>query len=267
MMNKKISTAWGIGAVVIAAIIFAGGVFVFNKTSQPETTTQNIPKNNVPAPTGGGQKEQACLSSGGKISNSSCCQSSGDFPNSCAIGACGCAPASSHQVKTCDCGEGKCFDGNSCVGNTPGTSRQTSSQKSDPMENVKSFYNWYIQAAFDLTSKYTSHEISDSEVIVLEKKLDEQVKNRPELASQAYAKIKAHGSHFDPFICTQGDPDTANFKQQPIIKGKTATVVIETGFKNSDDPKDTTYTHADFLTVKLVLENGTWKIDDVACEI
>ncbi len=60
--------------------------------------------------------EQACKSSGGTVSSAMCCQSSGDFPNSCLIGACGCAPSYSHSVKTCDCGEGKCFDGRKCVG-------------------------------------------------------------------------------------------------------------------------------------------------------
>ena len=49
------------------------------------------------------------------MTTSSCCASSGDFPNTCLIGACGCAPANSHQVKTCDCGPGKCFDGSACV--------------------------------------------------------------------------------------------------------------------------------------------------------
>jgi len=55
-----------------------------------------------------------CTSSGGTVVTGSCCLSSGDFPNSCLIGACGCSPDNSHQVKECDCGEGKCFDGTSC---------------------------------------------------------------------------------------------------------------------------------------------------------
>ncbi|MCX6226982.1 MAG: hypothetical protein NTV01_19905 [Bacteroidia bacterium] len=61
------------------------------------------------------RKENICSLSGGKISTSLCCQSSGDFPNSCLIGACGCAPSASHEVKVCDCGDGKCFDGIECV--------------------------------------------------------------------------------------------------------------------------------------------------------
>lgn len=60
-------------------------------------------------------KEQACLLSGGTIGASLCCLSASDFPNLCLIGACGCSPADSHEVKICDCGEGKCFDGTECV--------------------------------------------------------------------------------------------------------------------------------------------------------
>ena len=61
-------------------------------------------------------KEQACINFGGTVTTVSCCKSVGDFPNSCLTGACGCSPDDSHQVKTCDCGEGKCFDGEKCVG-------------------------------------------------------------------------------------------------------------------------------------------------------
>ena len=59
--------------------------------------------------------EKACTDSGGTVRTSMCCKSTGDFPNLCAVGACGCAPEHSHEVKICDCGEGKCFDGNMCV--------------------------------------------------------------------------------------------------------------------------------------------------------
>lgn len=59
--------------------------------------------------------EQACLGSGGMIVEESCCASVSNFPNNCLIGACGCSPANSHSVQGCDCGEGRCFDGSSCV--------------------------------------------------------------------------------------------------------------------------------------------------------
>lgn len=61
------------------------------------------------------EKELACINSGGSIETSTCCLAASDFPNACSIGACGCAPEASHEVKTCNCGPGKCFDGNSCV--------------------------------------------------------------------------------------------------------------------------------------------------------
>lgn len=60
-------------------------------------------------------KELACTNSGGIMSTSSCCLSSGDFPNTCLIGACGCQLENSHDVRVCECPEGECFDGNSCV--------------------------------------------------------------------------------------------------------------------------------------------------------
>jgi hypothetical protein len=31
------------------------------------------------------------------------------------IGACGCSPEFSHQVKSCECPESKCFDGEKCA--------------------------------------------------------------------------------------------------------------------------------------------------------
>jgi len=59
--------------------------------------------------------EQGSIGSGGTITSALCCQSVADFPNTCAIGACGCAPQNSHQVNTCACGSGNCFDGSKCV--------------------------------------------------------------------------------------------------------------------------------------------------------
>ena len=51
----------------------------------------------------------------GNVGMSLCCQAASDFPNRCAIGACGCSPMNSHMVKVCNCPNGKCFDGKSCV--------------------------------------------------------------------------------------------------------------------------------------------------------
>jgi hypothetical protein len=77
-------------------------------------------RTSAPAPAPGAapatSPEAGCVASGGTVGSASCCRSVGDFPNSCQVGACGCAPASSHAVRTCRCPEGSCFDGASCVG-------------------------------------------------------------------------------------------------------------------------------------------------------
>jgi hypothetical protein len=61
------------------------------------------------------EEEQACIDSGGTVENAVCCLATTDFPNICLIGPCGCSPENSHEIKICNCGEGKCFDGNTCV--------------------------------------------------------------------------------------------------------------------------------------------------------
>ena len=58
---------------------------------------------------------KGCTDSGGTITTVNCCGLTGDFPNTCAVGACGCAPQYSHEVYVCDCGADKCFDGAACV--------------------------------------------------------------------------------------------------------------------------------------------------------
>lgn len=61
----------------------------------------------------------ACELSGGTITQSSCCQSVGDFPNTCSVGACGCAPDFSHLVLTCSCPDDQCWNGAACVPSSP----------------------------------------------------------------------------------------------------------------------------------------------------
>jgi hypothetical protein len=61
------------------------------------------------------EAELACTSSGGTVATASCCLSADDFPNACLVGACGCSAENSHDVSTCDCGEGMCFNGTACV--------------------------------------------------------------------------------------------------------------------------------------------------------
>jgi len=63
----------------------------------------------------GDDLKQACLDSGGQIAIVSCCKSAGNYPNTCLIGVCGCSLESSKEIKTCNCGEGKCFNGTACV--------------------------------------------------------------------------------------------------------------------------------------------------------
>lgn len=116
-MNKQISSGVGIAIILILAALVLWLAITITRT--PFQNAVSVPVKNAATnnqQTGGQKtKDQSCLDSGGAIETSSCCQSASDFPNSCIIGACGCAPASSHQVKTCNCGAGKCFDGNACV--------------------------------------------------------------------------------------------------------------------------------------------------------
>jgi len=87
-------------AIIIIIIIAGLGYWVYQSAITPEELTE---------------KEQACVNSGGQVSTSLCCKATDDFPNLCLIGPCGCSPENSHQVKICDCGSDKCFDGEKCV--------------------------------------------------------------------------------------------------------------------------------------------------------
>jgi heat shock protein HslJ len=58
---------------------------------------------------------ERCTRSGGTVGSASCCGLVGDFPNTCLVGACGCAPEKSHSVQVCQCPAGQCFDGKSCA--------------------------------------------------------------------------------------------------------------------------------------------------------
>jgi len=83
--------------VAVLIIVVVALVVAYTQTTPPTST------------------EQACINSGGTVRTSLCCKSTGDFPNLCLIGPCGCSPDNSHEVKVCDCPEGKCFDGNTCT--------------------------------------------------------------------------------------------------------------------------------------------------------
>jgi hypothetical protein len=96
--------------VIILAIIVCIGVLWYAARQERPPTSVELPKTEQKS-----TQELGCINSGGTVSTSSCCDSSNDFPNSCLIGACGCSSDNSHQVKTCNCGESKCFDGEKCV--------------------------------------------------------------------------------------------------------------------------------------------------------
>lgn len=75
--------------------------------------TNTIPAIEEPTPSKS-PAEIGCINSGGTVATSTCCLAAGDFPNSCTVGACGCALASSHQIKACSCPQGMCFSGTTC---------------------------------------------------------------------------------------------------------------------------------------------------------
>lgn len=57
---------------------------------------------------------EPCTAGGATVGMQLCCNATGDFPNLCAIGACGCAPNSSHMVRVCVCPGQKCWNGTTC---------------------------------------------------------------------------------------------------------------------------------------------------------
>ncbi|MCX6721473.1 MAG: hypothetical protein NT026_02640 [Candidatus Staskawiczbacteria bacterium] len=64
------------------------------------------------------EKEASCMNTGGKVETATCyCSGTTDYYNTCAIGGCTCTPnpAYARQINTCNCGQGKCFDGQKCV--------------------------------------------------------------------------------------------------------------------------------------------------------
>ncbi len=109
-MGRKISTPITI-AIAVAGVVLVWAAINWQLGLFPQNQNWFWPvRSQVSA------QEKACLASGGTPGTALCCQSVGDFPNTCLIGACGCAPNYSHQVKTCDCSEEKCFNGKKCIG-------------------------------------------------------------------------------------------------------------------------------------------------------
>jgi hypothetical protein len=116
-LNKGISTP--IAIMIILVLSIAVGAFVFWQSweiQKEEIMISEIVKSkeNTTLKESETSLESICLTTGGKVFASFCCKTAQDFPNSCLIGACGCSPENSKEVKTCDCGPEKCFDGNGC---------------------------------------------------------------------------------------------------------------------------------------------------------
>ncbi len=100
---SKIIIVLGILVFILAVVLI-----VLNPKTQNQSQNENIIS----------QKQMAlqnCFESGGVPKTVLCCLSVSYFPNTCLIGACGCAPENSHEIQICDCGPDKCFDGQRCV--------------------------------------------------------------------------------------------------------------------------------------------------------
>lgn len=131
-LNRGVSTPLAVGIIAIAALLCAGAIIYYlnapetidapllleshdqNKTQENENLP--IQENDIiPAPQ---TKEQLCISSGGTVSTITCyCNGTPDFYDSCVIGGCACPPnpENARQIKSCECQEGKCFNGTICV--------------------------------------------------------------------------------------------------------------------------------------------------------
>ncbi|MFH0987372.1 MAG: hypothetical protein V1841_00545 [Patescibacteria group bacterium] len=124
--------------IVIIVLILVAGFLSYQYWWLPQQKTKE----------GGGTtlQEKSCLDSGGSISTSLCCKTAADFPNTCTIDACGCSADNSHQVKICNCGTDKCFNGNKCT-NIAVTKDNTSGWKTykNSTYNFELKYpnNWY----------------------------------------------------------------------------------------------------------------------------
>src|SRR5579859_271757 len=86
-----------------------------NSIDAPSDNTTDSPTNETDAAGADSGQAAACTASGGTVSMESCCASASPFPNTCLIGACGCAPSSSQMLSVCNCGSGMCWNGLTCT--------------------------------------------------------------------------------------------------------------------------------------------------------
>jgi hypothetical protein len=136
-------------------------------------------------------KERACINSGVTVNTTSCCESVSDFPNYCLGVACDCSPENSHQVKVCDCGSDKCFDGEKCVGRIA-TGQETTDWKT--YRNDELGIEFQYPKIYDEDEKYKLCRVSvsnesisiadriwinifDSQGLSLKDYVDKQIKN------------------------------------------------------------------------------------------
>jgi hypothetical protein len=66
-------------------------------------------KPDVPLSTDASALAALCTATGGQLTTQMCCASLTEYPDTCAIGACGCGPTSSHSIPVCACPTGGCF--------------------------------------------------------------------------------------------------------------------------------------------------------------
>jgi len=99
--KSKPSTPLFIGVGIIILACLAAGYFLFSELERVQYISQ---------------KERGCIESGGKVTYITCCHRTKDFPNTCLEGWCSCLGwEPGYKIKICDCGLGKCFDGEKCV--------------------------------------------------------------------------------------------------------------------------------------------------------
>ena len=117
-MRKEIILIVGIIAIIV--LVYWVRPTIAPVLEEPIEQQESNPQQgeNKKEPVGENQtteQEQRCLEAGGKVSTGLCCNTVSDFPNTCAISSCGCSEKNSYEVKICDCGENKCFNGKECV--------------------------------------------------------------------------------------------------------------------------------------------------------
>lgn len=90
-----------LAAIIVILLVVIGAAVVY----------YNLPTNEA------NLTEDKCISSGGTVEEITCfCEGVEDFFDNCEIGVCTCNPigGESHIVRICNCGEGRCFDGETC---------------------------------------------------------------------------------------------------------------------------------------------------------